>query len=335
MNQTKEQKDDLMKKVVVSGGAAAIAIPEKKTIFQRFYDALMKFFKTVYLWRASYFLIAPFTIIFVTFTVLPVIIAIYYSFTYYNILQPPKFIGWENYKNLLFNDQIFLIAVKNTMIFAVITGPVGYMLSFVLAWFVNELTPKVRAFMTLLFYAPALCGVTMIWSLIFSGDQFGYLNSWLMKLGLISGPIQWFTDPNYMKTAVIIVVLWSSMGVGFLAFIAGFQNVDRTLYEAGAVDGIKSRYQELWFITLPAMKGQLLFSAVMSITGSFGIGDIITALCGFPSSNYAAHTIMNHLSDYGTIRYEMGYACAIATILFLFSVFANKFVQHLLSKVGE
>lgn len=221
------------------------------------------------------------------------------------------------------------------MIFAVITGPVGYILSFIIAWFVNELSPKARAFMTLLFYAPALSGGTLIWTLIFSGDQYGYLNSLLIKYGIIAQPIQWFLDPKYMKTAVIVVVLWSSMGVGFLALIAGLQNVDRTLYEAAAVDGVKNRFQELWFITLPAMKGMLLFSAVMSITASFGIGDIITALCGFPSSNYAAHTIMNHLADYGGIRYEMGYACAIATILFVFMVGANELVQKLLSKVGN
>lgn len=284
--------------------------------------------------RASYILILPFTLVFFTFTVLPVAVAVWYSFTDYNVLQPASFVGWENFRNLFFNDDIFLIAVKNTLILAVVTGPAGYILSFLLAWFVNELSPKLRALMTLLFYAPALSGVTYIWTLIFSGDQFGYLNSWLIKFGLISGPIQWFTDPVYMKGAVIVVMLWSSMGVGFLAFIAGFQNVDRSLYEAGAVDGLRSRYQELWYITLPAMKGQLLFSAVMSITSSFNVGDVVSALCGFPSSNYAAHTIMNHLQDYGTVRYEMGYACAIAVVLFIVMVLSNRLVQKLLAKVG-
>lgn len=307
------------------------AVTEKK----QKQDIKRKKQSNIYRFRSSYVLMAPFTIVFATFTVLPVLIAIYYSFTYYNILQPPKFIGWENYKNLLFKDQIFLIAIKNTLVFAVITGPVGYILSFVLAWFVNELNPKVRAFMTLLFYAPALAGVTTIWTLIFSGDQYGWVNSYLINSGAIYTPIQWFSDPVYMKSAVILVVLWASMGVGFLAFVAGFQSLDRSLFEAAAVDGIKSRYQELWYITLPSMKGQLLFSAVMSITASFGIGDIITALCGFPSSNYACHTIMNHLQDYGSIRYEMGYACAIATLLFLLMVGMNKLIQKLLSKVGE
>lgn len=292
-------------------------------------------FKTIYQYRASYIMTAPFALIFIVFTVIPVAIAIYFSFTYYNILQPPEFIGWENYRRLFFSDDIFKIAIKNTLVFAIITGPISYFLCFIVAWFVNELTPKLRAFMTLLFYAPALSGVTAIWQLIFSGDQYGYLNSWLTNLGIIQTPILWLTDQKYMKTSIIIVVLWASLGVGFLSFIAGFQNVDRSLYEAGAVDGIKNRYQELWFITLPAMKGQLLFSSVMAITSSFNIGDIISVLCGFPSSNYAAHTIMNHLQDYGSIRYEMGYACAIATILFALMVGSNALVQKMLSKVGS
>lgn len=289
----------------------------------------------IYEYRASYVLIAPFTIFFGLFTLIPVVIAIWFSFTYYNILQPPKFVGWSNYVKLLFNDEIFFIAVKNTLVFALVTGPIGYMLSFIVGWFVNELSPRVRAFMTLLFYAPALSGVTYIWTIILSSDRYGYLNSILLNLGIIQSPIQWFLDPQYMKMAVILVVLWSSMGVGFLAFIAGFQNVDRSLYEAAAVDGIKNRFQELWYVTLPSMKGQLMFSAVMSITSSFNIGDIISQLCGFPSSNYAAHTVMNHLTDYGTIRFEMGYASAIATILFLIMVGSNGLVQKLLSKVGQ
>lgn len=291
--------------------------------------------RRIWEYRASYVLIAPFSIVFFLFTIIPVIIAICFSFTYYNILQSPKFIGWNNYVKLFFQDEIFFTAIKNTLIFAVVTGPIGYLLSFILAWFVNELNPRLRAFMTLLFYAPALSGVTYIWTIIFNGDQYGYLNSILLNLGLLQSPIQWFVDPAYMKMAVIVVILWSSMGVGFLAFIAGFQNVDRTMYEAAAVDGIKNRFQELWYVTLPAMKGQLMFSAVMTITSSFNIGDIITQLCGFPSSNYAAHTIMNHLSDYGSIRYEMGYACAIATVLFAIMVDSNFVVQKLLSKMGK
>jgi multiple sugar transport system permease protein len=304
---------------------------------QKLNDYFSYNFKRVKQYKASYLFIAPFTLIFATFTLIPVIVAIFYSVTQFNVLQPPKFVGWDNYRRLFFEDDIFLIAIKNTFIFAIITGPVSYLLCLMIAWFVNELTPKFRAFMTLLFYTPALAGGAAIgiWLLIFSGDQYGFINSQLLALGIVNAPINWLNDPIYMQTVIIIVVLWQSLGSGFLAFIAGFQMIDRSLYEAGAVDGIKNRYQELWFITLPSMRGQLMFSAIISITASFQIGDIVTTLCGFPSTNYAAHTIMNHLQDYGSIRFEMGYACAIATLLFILMVGSNKLVQILISKVGE
>lgn len=287
--------------------------------------------------KASYLFMAPFLLIFAVFTVVPVLIAIFYSFTQFNILQPPKFIGLENFRRLFFEDDIFLISVKNTFLFAVITGPVSYFLCLFIAWFINDLPAKPRSLVTLLFYTPSLAGgaTTAIWLMIFSSDRYGLLNSLLISTGLINVPVQWLVDEKYIQAAVIVTVLWGSLGAGFLSFIAGFQTVDKSLYEAGAVDGIRNRYQELWHITLPSMKGQMMFSAIMSITSSFAIGDIVTALCGFPSSNYAAHTMMNHLTDYGSTRFEMGYACAIASILFMIMIGINRLAQVLISKVGD
>jgi multiple sugar transport system permease protein len=298
---------------------------------------VINWFQNAKRYKVSYAFMAPFSLVFLTFTVIPVVVAIYYSFTYYNVLQPPVFIGWQNYQRLFFGDDIFLIAVKNTFLFAVITGPLSYALCFVVAWLVNELSPKMRSIMTLLFYAPALAGgiSLTVWQYIFSPDQYGYLNSFLMSIGWNSGPTQWLVNASTMKGSIVVIILWMSLSVSFLTFIAGFQSLDRSLFEAGAVDGIKNRYQELWFITLPSMKGQLLFAAVMSITSSFGIGDIVTRLCGFPSSNYEAHTIINHLQDYGNIRFDMGYASAIASLLFAIMVLSNKVIQKLLSKVGK
>ncbi len=286
--------------------------------------------------RVSYAFLAPYALIFITFTVIPVIISIYLSFTYYNILEPPKFQGLQNYIKLFLGDDIFLVAVKNTFVLAAITGPIGYLASLMFAWFINELPPKVRAFLILIFYAPSISGnVYMIWTVMFSGDSYGYMNSTLMKLGIIYEPIQWLTDPKYMLTVIMIVVLWMSLGTGFLAFVAGLQGIDRSQYEAGIVDGIKNRWQELWYITLPNMKPMLMFGAVMSITSSFAISDVTIALAGMPSVDYAAHTVVNHLIDYGSTRFEMGYASAIATVLFITMIGCNKIVQNLLRKVGR
>ena len=266
---------------------------------------------------------------------LPVLASVGLSFFDYDMLSAPKWAGLGNYLRMIVGDEVFPKTVINTLKFAIVTGPVSFFLSFLLAWFINEFKSGLRHILAFLFYAPSLAGnAYFVWQVAFSGDSYGYVNAIGMQLGLINTPKQWFSDPALMKTAIIVVVLWSSLGVGFLSFIAGLQNVDRSLYEAAAIDGIKNRYQELWYVTLPSMKGQLLFSAIMSITSSFSIGDIVTQLCGFPSASYAAHTIMNHLSDYGSIRYEMGYACAIATVLFLMMAGTNALVQKLLSKVG-
>ncbi|MBR2901869.1 MAG: sugar ABC transporter permease [Clostridia bacterium] len=285
--------------------------------------------------KASYLFLLPYYVLFVMFTIVPVIISVYYSFTYYNILEAPQFIGWDNYLNLFLHDDVFILAIQNTFIFAIITGPLGYLAAFVFAWFINELPPKIRAIMILIFYAPTISGqVYMVWSIMFSGDSYGWINGVLMNWGITNTAIQWTTDTKYMMFVCIVVALWSSLGAGFLSHVAGLQGIDKELYEAGYVDGISNRWQELWYITLPSMKPQLLFAAVMSITSSFGAADIMTAMCGFPSTDYAVHTIVNHLQDYGDVRFEMGYASAIAVLLFAVCLGLNRLIQNLLKKVG-
>lgn len=285
--------------------------------------------------KTLYLFMLPYALIFFIFTVVPVVASIILSFTYFNLLQSPVFNGLTNYFKLFFNDPIFVKAVANTLMFAVIIGSGGYLLSLLFAWLINELSVMARTVMTFLFYAPSLSGgLIMIWTLIFSGDSYGYLNGILMNLGFIDNPILFLKDPTYMNNVVIIASLWMSMGAGFLSFIAGLQGIDPQYYEAASIDGIKNRWQELWFVTLPLMKPQLMFGAVMSITGAFMIGDLISGLVGNPSTNYVSHTIMHHLQDYGTTRFEMGYASAIATLLFLIMIISNKAVQKLLSKVG-
>ena len=285
--------------------------------------------------KTAYFMLAPFFILFIIFTVLPVFLSIILSLTDFNMLEVPGWKGITNYTRLFLDDEIFILACQNTLIFASITGPVSYLLSLLIAWFINELPPKIRAVVTLVFYAPSISGqVYLIWKTLFSSDAYGWANATLMDLGVISSPILWFESAEYVMPLCIVVALWTSLGTAFLSFIAGFQTIDRSMYEAAAVDGIKNRWQELWFITLPTMRPQLMFGAVLAITNSFGFGAVVDALCGFPSVDYAAHTITHHLDDYGGARYEIGYASAIATVLFAIQIFANKVVSKALSKVG-
>ncbi len=283
-----------------------------------------------------YFYIAPWGIIFFTFTVLPVLASIVLGFTYYNVLEFPTFIGFENYRQLLGNDDIFITAVKNTLTLAIVTGPLGYLMSIMFAWLINELGPRTRAIMVTILYAPSISGGAFtIFGIMFSGDAYGWINGTLMNLGLIDQPIQFMTDTSYMIWIAMLVIVWMSLGTGFLSNVAGFRTLDRSQYEAGYVEGIRNRWQELWFITLPSMKPQLMFSAVMSITHSFSVGAVTTGLFGMPSTDYAVHTILNHIEDYGGARFEMGYACAIATVLFAMMVASNELIQKALRKVGQ
>lgn len=286
--------------------------------------------------KISYVMIAPYFILFFLFTVIPVLMSIVLSFTSFNVLEMPEFVGWKNYIKLFLEDDIFMVSLKNTLVFAVITGPISYILCLLFAWIINEFKGKLRALLTLIFYAPSITGnAYVVWNLILTGDRYGYLNGLLLRYEIINEAILWLKTEKYILPVLIIVQLWLSLGTGFLAFIAGLQTIDKSLYEAAAIDGVKNRWQELWFVTLPAMKPQLMFGAVMQITQSFAVADISIYLAGNPSVNYAGATVVTHLIDYGSTRFEMGYASAIATILFLLMVGTNKLVQKLLRRVGE
>ena len=284
----------------------------------------------------SYLMLAPFFIFFFIFLVLPIVSSIALSFTNYDMINKPTFAGLGNYLRMFLDDDVFPEVFKNTLLFAVICGPVGFLMSFVLAWFINEFSPLARTLLSFMFYAPALVGnAVFIWQVAFSSDSYGYVNSALLSLGLITEPVTWLSTEEYIKPIVIAVQLWSSMGVSFLTNISGLQNVNQELYEAGSIDGIRNRWQELWYITLPTMKNMLLFSAVMQISSAFSISGIAIQLAGFPSVGYAADTIVSHMQDLGTVRYELGYASAVAVVLFLMMVLFRLIVGKLLNMTGK
>lgn len=283
-----------------------------------------------------YILIAPFLIMFILFTVIPILASVVLSFFNFDMINTVKFNGLDNYVRLIINDQIFLTTVKNTLVFAVITGPLGFLLSFVLAWFINDFSPFIRTLLSFMFYCPSLVGnAFFIWQVIFSSDSYGYANSILLSMGLIQEPIYWLSDPTYVMPIIIVVQLWSSMGVSFLANISGLQNVNPELYEAGAIDGVRSRWQELWYITLPTMQHMLLFSAVMQIASAFSISAIAVQMAGYPSVNYCVDTIVSYLGDVGTTRYEMGYASAMSVILFIMMALTRKVIGKVINGIGK
>jgi multiple sugar transport system permease protein len=271
---------------------------------------------------SQWFFLGPYILFFTAFIVIPVVAAIYLSFTYFNAIEAPSFIGLSNYVSLITQDEVFMQKIlPNTLTFALIVGPGGYILSFILAWALAQVPKKLRTVLALIIYSPSMtAGIAMavVWTIIFSGDQTGYLNSMLINLGMLLEPIQWLQSPDYLMKIMIFVTLWGSMGVGFLAMLSGVLNINSEIYEAGYIDGIKNRFQEVIYITIPSMKPQMLFGAVMAVVGTFQAGAIGVALSGAnPTPQYAGQLMVNHLEDYGFIRYEMGYAAAISVVLLI------------------
>lgn len=284
--------------------------------------------------RLSYLFIAPFYLLFVIFIMIPVISGIFLSFTDFNTIEFPRWVGWRNYQNLLSQDTVFLQHVlPNTFKFALFVGPLGYVCAFLLAAVIAQLPRLPRTSFALAMYAPSLTGgiaMVVIWQVMFTGDRTGYINSFLLKWGIIHQPIFFVLDEKWLLPVMIIVAIWASMGIGFLAILAGILNVDKQLYEAARIDGTSNKLQELWYITIPSMKPQMLFAAIMSIVHTLKTGGIGAQLSGSnPTPNYAGQLMMNHIDDYAFIRFELGYASTVAVVLLLMMYGLSKLFGYL------
>ncbi|MBU1142828.1 MAG: sugar ABC transporter permease [Firmicutes bacterium] len=287
--------------------------------------------------RTTALFLAPYIILFFTFIVVPVVVAFALSFTYFNGIQAPRFNGIDNYLFILTEDEIFMKTIlPNTLLFSFIVGPGGYVLSFMLAWVLSQITPKMRTFLALIIYSPSMTAgvaIAVVWRIMFSGDEQGLTNSFLLRLSLINEPLQFLQNPDYLMPIMILVSIWSSMGVGFLAILAGLLNVNKDLYEAAYMDGMRNRLQEIFYITIPSIKKQMLFSAVMSIVGTFSAGAIGVALSGAnPTPQNSGQMIINHIEDYGILRSEMGVAAALSVMLLLLILGFSKFFQKILKE---
>lgn len=298
---------------------------QKKSMLKKIWDA-----------RTSYLMLSPFLFFFFLLLLLPIIISIFLSFTSYDFFNKPVFVGFDNFITLFVEDSEFITALQNTLLFAVITGPMSYVMCFFIAWLINDLSPRMRSIITFVFYAPSISGsLYAMWSILLSSDRYGMINSTLLQLGIINEPLLFLKDPKMILGCLIIIQIWMSMGTGFLSFVAGFQMINRDLYEVGAIDGIENRWQELWYITLPQMKPMLLFGAITQIVSAFSVGDVSLRLCGFPSVNNAGLTITLHAYDYANLRFEMGYGCAISFVLFVIMYFMHKIITAVLNRIGN
>lgn len=282
-------------------------------------------------------MLLPYALLFSLFIAIPVAVAIMLSLASFNVIETPSYLGLTNFINIFTQDEVFLkYVLPNTLKYSIIVGPGGYILSFLLAWMLAQIPKVPRTILALAIYSPSMVGgvfISVVWRTLFSGDEFGYINSLLLRWGLIHQPIQFLQSPDYLMTIMIIVSLWSSMGIGFLAILAGIIGGNEELYEAAYIDGIKNKFQEIIYITIPSIKPQMLFGAVMSIVNTFNTGYIGVALSGAnPTPQYSGQLIINHIEDYGFIRYEMGYAAALSVVLLLIIWFFSKVAYRLFAE---
>ena len=294
-------------------------------------SGLGRWFKRFWAYRTSYAMMTPFFIGFFLFTILPVLAAFALSLTYYDILQAPQWVGLANFKTMFLYDNVFIIAVKNTLIYGIITGPVGLLLSFFFAWIINRVRVTWRVPLTLALYAPSLqSGITvgLIAGYFLATDQYGLFNYVLMRYGIVHQPITWLSNPHLIMPTLVGITLWMSMGTGFLIFLSGLQTVKPELYEAARVDGVQNAWQELFYITLPQMKPFLLMNGILAVVASFGGSGLLGLAGGVNSPDYAALSIADYAADYASTRFMMGYAAALAVIMFVWSYGLGRLLQN-------
>lgn len=321
-----------------------VAVSEEPNLLRRFGRDTSEYVKRklreIWEYRLSYLFIAPFMILFLVFIIIPVAAAILLSFTYFNAIEFPTWTGWLNYQTLFSQDIVLLQhVIPNTFKFSLFVGPVGFVLSFFLAWFIAQLPNTLRMGYALAMYAPSLVAgvaMTVVWQVMFTGDRIGYINSFLLKFGLIQEPIIFLQAQDWLLNIMIIISIWSSMGIGFLSLLAGLLGVDQELYDAGKIDGISTRLEEIWYITVPMMKPQMLFAIVMSIVHTLQSGTLGVELSGTnPTPNYAGQVMLSHIDDYGFIRYELGYASAISVVLLVLMFLLSRVFFYLLGDGAE
>jgi len=262
-------------------------------------------------------MLLPYGIVFCLLIFIPAMLSAVLSFTYFNMIAFPTWRGLQNFVNILTADTVFFQHVlPNTLQFAIMTGPGGFVLSFFLAWLLAQIQAVPRNIIALCLFSPSLgAGLGVIFGPLFSGNQFGLLNAQLLRFNIINQPIQWWNEQQYIMPLGILLTLWGGLGLGFLAMLAGILNVDEQVYEAAYIDGIRNRFQEIIYVTIPLTTPMMLFAAVMAIAGSFNGGLIMVNNAGNPPPGYAGSVIMSHIQDFQG-RMEHGYAAALAIVLF-------------------
>lgn len=268
--------------------------------------------------KVSYLFIALPAVLFFVFQLAPVFISFLWSFTRYDVIHPPVFVGLDNYKNILFNDPLFWKAIGNTLVYVVGVVPIGICFSLILAVAIDQKI-KFKNFFKSIFFLPtvtAIVAVSVIWKWLYAGEKYGLLNYLIMKLGF--QPIDWLASPAWTMPSIMIMSIWAGVGYNMILFLAGLQTIPHVMYEAAEIDGA-GFWKKFFHVTLPLLKPTIVFVTMMSFIFSFQVFEQVYIMTGGQGGIggvlNSALTIVAYLYDKGFQKFQMGYASALAYII--------------------
>jgi multiple sugar transport system permease protein len=271
----------------------------------------------------GYLFFSPWLLGLLLFNVIPIILAVYYSFTAYTVLQPPQWIGLGNYEEMFMVDELFWKALYNTTYYAVFSVPISLFFAIFLAVLLNFKVPG-QSFFRATFFLPSIVpavAASVVWAWMLH-PEYGLINDLLGRLGLPGPP--WLTSEVWSKPAFILMSLWG-IGPTTIIFLAGLQDIPQHLYEAAEIDGANS-WQRLWNVTLPLLTPTIFFNLVIGLIGAFQVftqAFIISA--GGPLWSTLFYVL--YLYNQGFEYFNMGYASAMAIVLFVIILILTAIVQ--------
>ncbi|NQU95640.1 MAG: sugar ABC transporter permease [Candidatus Omnitrophica bacterium] len=282
----------------------------------------------------SYIFIAPAVLLFLIFVVGPVIASFYWSFTEYDAIHAPKWVGLANYKNIFFNDPRFWKSVRNTCLYTLGVIPLGTALSLLLAIAVDQQI-RFKNFFRAIYFIPSVTSVialSVIWKWLFAGEKYGLINHILIRVGL--QPVDWLMSPVWTLPAIMIMSIWASLGYNMILFLAGLQTIPKTVYEAADIDGANV-FDKFWHITLPLLKPFTVFVVIIGFITSFQVFERVYIMTqselGIGGVLDSALTVVAYLYDMGFRKFKMGYASALGyivfVVVFIITIINIKFVK--------
>ena len=264
------------------------------------------------------------------FVVYPIVAVIYYSFTDYDIVRPPVWIGLENYQKLL-GDETFWLALTHSLVYLLVT-PILIFLSIVLAIVVNRRLRGIHIFRAL-YFVPAVSGsiaIGLAWRWLF--ERNGFINSTLISWGVIHTPVQWLTTPSLVLPIAMLLTIWAGVGYYSVIFLAGLQNISEDLYDAARIDGCND-FQKHLYVSLPGLRPQIVFVGVISSLAALKVFDEIYVLTNASGGILdSGVTMVFYLWRQAFQQDHAGYASAIAiallAITLVFSIFNVRILER-------